>query len=278
MAENLDDARAQALSLVTWQMSPDPIPPGRRDLLPPRLDVPPGSVVHLWLVPLDLSSVELDLLETTLSEIERERTVRFRFDTQRKRYIASHGWLRRILGGYLAIHPEALAYEHSARGKPSLACAGRMSGLEFNMAHSEHLALIAVGRHLRIGVDLEWVRPLEDAAELVARFFSKRESAAFQELPDHLKPSAFFNLWTRKEAWLKATGEGIAHLLDQVEVSFEPGKPAQLLTLPTHYSTAEKWSIYDIAVQPGFTAALAVNSTRVQPQLRSINDFKGVGL
>ena len=234
----------------------------------------PLNVVHLWAAPLEIAAAEREALAQTLSVEELDRASRFHFEVHRNRYIAAHGWLRLVLGYYLSLAPAQLLFEHSPRGKPALSGPNE---LQFNMAHSEDLALIGVGRTLQLGVDLEFVRSLSDMEELVARFFSKRESAAFRLLPEGQKARAFFNLWTRKEAWLKATGEGITHLLDQVEVSFLPGERACLLQLPAAYAAGAAWCLYDIAVRPGFAAALAVPGPIV-PQLRWTSELIGVGL
>ena len=165
-----------------------------------------------------------------------------------------------------------------AKGKPLLAEFGGRCQLEFNLSHSEDLAIIGVRRGAALGVDLERIRELEDAEELVARFFSKREATAFQALSKDQKPAAFFNLWTRKEAWLKATGEGIAHLLDQVEVSFVPGEPARLLTLPKGYRSPDAWSIDDLKIGQGFAAAVAVAANQTRSELYWTNQLNRLGL
>jgi 4'-phosphopantetheinyl transferase len=171
-----------------------------------------------------------------------------------------------------------LQFAYGPHGKPALA-GGQPAEADpqFNLAHSENLALLAFAHTGAVGVDVEQVRPMPDADQLVARFFSPREQFAFKQLPDEQKPAAFFNLWTRKEAWLKATGDGIGHLLSQVEVSFLPGEPARLLSVPPSRPGAEpdvarsagpdpireapnwpKWSLYHLTPAPGFTAALAL--------------------
>ncbi|HYG35495.1 MAG TPA: 4'-phosphopantetheinyl transferase superfamily protein, partial [Clostridia bacterium] len=131
-------------------------------------------------------------------------------------------------------------------------------------SHSEDLALVAVTRAGMVGVDVERVRPIEDADELVARFFSPREAETFKGLPLDQKPVAFFNLWTRKEAWLKATGEGISRSLHRVEVSFLPGEPAQLQSLPEDLTQNKSWALHDLAPAHGYAGALAVSTTNAQ--------------
>jgi 4'-phosphopantetheinyl transferase len=151
-----------------------------------------------------------------------------------------------------------LEFCYGPQGKPALAGVWSASGWHFNLAHSLDLALLAVTRSGPVGVDVERIRPLRDVDQLVSRFFSPRESAAFQALPAEQKPDAFFRLWTRKEAWLKATGEGIAESLGRVEVSFLPGEPARLLSLPGGPAALSGWRLHDLDPGPGFIAALAV--------------------
>jgi 4'-phosphopantetheinyl transferase len=214
----------------------------------------------VWTTRLDLDPARRAALAATLSSDEWERASRFRFETHRHRFVSGRGILRGVLAYYVGVEPENLRFLQGAHGKPELAPEFALSRIHFNLSHSEDLALIAVTRNARVGVDVERTRPLEDAGELVARFFSARENAAFQSLPPEIKPTAFYNLWTRKEAWLKATGEGIGHLLNRVEVTFLPDEPARLLRLPAEYSKSGPWSLRATRPAAGFAAALAVNS------------------
>ena len=130
------------------------------------------------------------------------------------------------------------------------------------MTRPEALALLAVTRTGPVGIDLERIRTIKDADDLVGRFFSPRENDAFQKLPPEQKPTAFFNLWTRKEAWLKATGEGIAHSLARLEVSFLPGEPAQLFSIQGSAEKAAAWSLHHLVPAKGFAGALAIKAQK----------------
>lgn len=223
---------------------------------------PPGdfelrdSETHVWAASLNIPETKLPHLRSALSTAELDRADRFRFDTHRNRFIAGRALLRSILAHYLRTEPGQLQFNHGPNGKPMLA--GQRKNLRFNLAHSEDLALVAVTSAGQIGVDVEHVRILDDFEELVARFFSTREAQRFRQLPPGDQPAAFFSLWTRKEAWLKATGEGIVHSLKYVEVSFLPGEPARFLRLPN--SDPEEWQLHELAPARQFTAALATNS------------------
>jgi len=244
--------------------------------------------VHVWAATLDLPAAALSACQETLSGTELARAARFRFQQHRNRFIAGRGLLRVILGRYLQIEPRAIEFAYGPQGKPFLAeplprpivqsddsskpprrspasKAGAQApeapaprALEFNLAHSQNLALLAVSASGPIGVDVELIRLMPDAGELVARFFSERETEACNTLPKAGRAAAFFNLWTRKEAWLKATGEGIGHSLNQVEVSFLPGEPARLIALPKGWQAAKEWKLSDLSPAPGFAGALAM--------------------
>jgi len=223
---------------------------------PPQLSLE-QSAPHVWAARLDVPAAARANFASTLSPLETERAARFHFARHRDRFIAARGLLRSLLGHYLQIVPSKIEFDYGPNGKPLLPGAFAKEQLHFNLTHSEDLALIAVARGEPVGVDVERIRTLSDADELVSRFFSVRENASFQKLPESQRPAAFFNLWTRKEAWLKATGEGIGHLLNRVEVSFLPGEPASLLSLPGELYVNAPWTLQDLAPAPGFAAALA---------------------
>jgi 4'-phosphopantetheinyl transferase len=197
-------------------------------------------------------------LDRVLVQEERERAERYHFERDRVRFIAGRALLRHILGGYLEIHPAELAFSYGEKGKPYVSQPGVHAALMFNLAHSEDLALLAVTRAGPVGVDVERIRPVPEVHQLVARFFSPRETAAFGTLPESQQPEAFFNLWTRKEAWLKATGAGIGGGLDQIEVSFLPGEPARVLSLGRIGDMAGQWCLRELQPAPGFTGAIAI--------------------
>ncbi|MGA2660798.1 MAG: 4'-phosphopantetheinyl transferase superfamily protein [Verrucomicrobiota bacterium] len=214
--------------------------------------------VHLWSLSLSLPPAALAQAASLLAPREAERAARFRFEGGRHRAIAGRGQLRAVLGRCLGADPAALEFSYGPQGKPALAGVWSGSGWHFNLAHSADVAVLAVTRSGPVGVDVERIRPLTDVGRLVSRFFSPREDAAFRALPEDQKADAFFRLWTRKEAWLKATGEGITQSLARVEVSFLPGEPARLLSLPQGPAALCRWRLHDLDCAPGFVAALAV--------------------
>jgi 4'-phosphopantetheinyl transferase len=209
---------------------------------------------------LDLSPAELAEQVRTLNEEELDRAARYRFERDRNRFLAARGILRDILASCLGIHARAVDFIVGPRGKPSLSGNCDAVGLQFNLSHCGGLALLGVTRDGPIGVDLEQVRHIPEATDLVRRFFSIREQAEYESLKEEDKLTAFFNLWTRKEAWLKATGDGISELLHRVEVSFAPGAVPALLALPAHLEAKGEWYLQALQPAPGFIGALALPS------------------
>jgi 4'-phosphopantetheinyl transferase len=237
---------------VTW-----PCPTG-----PLRLE---EHQTHLWAFPLDLDGADIARLSELLSPEEQQRARRFRLDLNRDRFIAGRGQLRLLLSYYIKLAPAKLQFCYGSHGKPELTESMMCPRLQFNLAHSAELALLAVNRRFAAGVDLEELHPLEDAPALVARFFSPRENLAFQQLRESQKLTAFFNLWTRKEAWLKATGQGIGYSLNKVEVSFLPDEEPRLLATPEARPVPD-WQLTNLKPATGFIAALAVADVKNSSQ------------
>ena len=231
-----------------------------------RLEIPERELaagdVHVWSLPLDIGQSSLASVTELLSPDEKKRADRFRFEVHRNRFVAGRGLLRVILARYCDVSPERLRFIYGPNGKPELTPGegARRTGdaLHFNLAHSEGVGVLAVTQTGPVGVDLEQVRRLLEFKALVGQFFSAREAAEFSRLPWEQQPAAFFNLWTRKEALLKATGEGIAHSLNRVEVSFLPGEPARVLSLPAEQWAGCEWSLVDLAISPSYAGALAL--------------------
>lgn len=176
-----------------------------------------------------------------LSEDERARSAQFHFERDRKQFVARRSLLRVILGHYLKVQPSQIILAYEARGKPRLAAPVSAAPLHFNFSHSRGLALCAVGRFGPLGVDVEQIRPMPEMTELAATFCSAQEIALLSAAPPEKKLEVFFSIWTRKEACLKATGEGIAGALAQLDCSQPP----------------PGWSLHALSPAPGFVGALA---------------------
>jgi 4'-phosphopantetheinyl transferase len=224
--------------------------------------------VHVWCAALDGMVRKLIPLAETLSASERTRAERFQFDRDRDRFIARRGLLRAVLGQYLRVDPAQIEFSYEDRGKPSPAGNVGSEPIHFSLSHSDGVALFAFTRSRPLGIDVERVRPIAEMGQVTAKFFSARENAMLNTLPAEQRIEAFFNCWTRKEAYLKATGEGIAYALPQIEVTLAPGQPAQLLSVNGDSHAARFWFLHSLAPALGFVGALAcLESTTTRPQM-----------
>ncbi len=211
-------------------------------------------MIHVWHVALDQPAGVMNGLAASLSPEEQARAGRFYFHRDRRRYMVSRGALRAVLGHYLERPAHAVEFGYTDYGKPFLPG----SDLQFNVTHSHELALIALCREQLVGVDVEYIhRRLPDAPALAARFFSEAENVVFNSVPPAEQLEAFYNCWTRKEAYIKAIGEGLSHPLDTFDVTLRPGEPARFLKIGEDEQEAGRWSL--VAFRPGadYLAALA---------------------
>ena len=225
---------------------------------PPKTLLLPNNAVHVWRASLYMSTSELRTLEGTLTPDECARAERFYFQKHREHFIAGRGLLRNILSRYLDREPGQLCFCYNTYGKPALTEEADAEGLCFNLSHSHEMALYALTRGREIGVDIEYFRPDVEVEKLAERFFSPREAAVLHALPEHLRKEGFFNCWTRKEAYIKAEGKGMAIPLSAFDVSLTPGEPAALLRTQNHPQEISRWSLQALNPAPGYAAALAV--------------------
>ena len=223
-----------------------------------------GDEIHVWCAALDELAPGLSSFAETLSSSECDRAERFRFERDRTRFIIRHGLLRMLLGRYLDIEPARLSFNCEPRGKPVLSGLASGQTLHFNLSHSDGVALFGFARLFPLGVDIERIRSVPEADEIAAKFFSTRESAVLNAAAVEQKLESFFNCWTRKEAYLKATGEGIADALPLIEVSIAPDQPAQLLSIAGDTQAASGWSLHAFMPLPGFVGAMAVKQSDVK--------------
>jgi 4'-phosphopantetheinyl transferase len=223
---------------------------------PPALELAPGEV-HVWQIGLERPPAELADLRQYLNEAERVRAGRYYFERDRNQFAVGRAILRKILGLYLKEDPAGLNFVYGPQGKPALAGETR---LEFNLSNSHRTALLAVTTHNPVGVDIEYQKDNISMGELVKRFFAPAEIKTFNNLPASQQREAFFNAWTRKEAYLKACGGGISIGLDRVVVTFVPGEAARIVVIDGSVSEAARWSLAALNPRPGYQAALVVES------------------
>ncbi len=223
---------------------------------PPEAPVLAKDDVHVWKASLDRDPSELDSLRQTLATDEQKRAERFRLKKHHDRFIVGRGVLRTILGMYLDRHPGQFRFQYTPYGKPELSA--EEGALSFNLSHSRGLALYAVTQEREIGVDVEFIREDVNLLGIAKRFFSAQEYSQLQALPEASQLQTFFDCWTRKEAFIKAKGEGLLLALDQFDVSIAPGEPAALLRTKWDPDEASLWSLRSLNPAPGYVAALAV--------------------
>lgn len=218
------------------------------------------ALVYLWTASLDRTTAEYAHFRGLLSEEERGRADRFLRDEARRRFTASRGLLRTILGRFLSLPPESLDIGYGYNGKPELALE---KDFQFNVSHSADQWRLAATYGRRLGVDIERIRPDFATMPIARRFFSPCEVADLSDVPDFDRASAFFRCWTRKEAFIKALGAGLGFPLDEFDVSLTKGA-AGLRSIRGDRDAARKWSLIDLPAEPGFAAALAVESEAVE--------------
>ncbi len=193
-----------------------------------------------------------------LSDAERQRARRFLFDRDRDRFTVGRARLRELLAARLGTRPESVELVYGAYGKPALARRFADSDLRFNVSHCDDVTLYAFSCGREIGVDVEAVRVIGDADDIAARFFSLRENQAYRALEPRDRPLGFFQCWTRKEAFIKALGDGLSYALDRFDVSLAPGEPAEILRVETTPGDCCGWRMESLSPAPGFVAAVVL--------------------
>lgn len=232
----------------------------------------PNDEVQLWRVDLEAIGADESRWRPLLSSDELVRASRFHFSRDRQHFVAARALLRTILASYLAGDANSLRFSYSQKEKPSLGPAHGDSGVTFNVSHSGGIALLAFARRREIGVDIEQVRRDSDLEAIARRFFSAREQSQLAALPREERFDAFFRCWTRKEAFIKATGDGLSLPLSQFDVSLVPGEKNALQATRPDDSEAGRWLLQEVPGGPGYIAALCVRG-----QDWRLNDWSGKG-
>jgi 4'-phosphopantetheinyl transferase len=224
---------------------------------PPSIPKAANDEVHIWRIRLDLPVRQIQNLQQILSPDERMKANRFHFDRHRRRYIASHGSLRIILSKYLGLNPSQLQFSYSPLGKPALTSNENTKRICFNLSHSNEMALCAVTLNRSVGIDLEHIRPNFELESLAKKIFSPKENKMLNFLPVSEKQNLFFNLWTLKEAYLKATGEGIGGL-SYIEFLILQEELTCIKKTNGEIQIVGDYSIHQLIPEQGYTAGIAV--------------------
>jgi 4'-phosphopantetheinyl transferase len=244
---------------------------GLTGLLACRLKLAPAEI-HLWQA--TLNDRLADSLKHFLSADEICRADRFHSARDRNHFIAARGLLRTLLAVYLETKADELNFSYADKGKPYLE-EGARGGIHFNLAHSRGKALYAFSTGRQLGVDLEFIREDLEYEKIAERFFSPREIERLGSVPAEIRKEAFFNCWTRKEAYIKARGEGLSMPLDEFDVSLAPGEPAALLRNHKEPEEVNRWRMRSIVLPSGYVAALVAEGNDWRLKTFAIEDFAG---
>jgi len=220
-----------------------------------------GDEVHVWCASLDRPADHIARLTTILAEEERNRVARFHSLVARNEFLVARSLLRILLGHYLNYEPSHLTFCVGPQGKPFLV--GKPK-LRFNVAHSHGLALFAVSLQCEVGVDVEQVRPFANDLGIAERYFSRHEAEVLRSLAPEQRCEVFFHTWARKEAILKASGNGLALGLEGVEVSVTPEEEARVLRVNGTAAEAQGWTLRALTPAAGYVGAVALPGTGVR--------------
>ncbi len=209
--------------------------------------------VHVCCISLNAFSYQIQVFSQQLSLDEKRKADRFHFVRDKNRFIIVRGILKQIISLYLDVNPINIGFTYGRHGKPALTDTFSGSGLRFNVSHSEGLALFAFALDREVGVDIECIRDIPEMEQIVARFFSCSEKEIFRRLPENRKRDVFYQMWTRKEAFLKAVGKGLHVPLDSFTVLPQSDEEGHWCL-----NRASGWYIKDLHPWPGFAGAFAV--------------------
>jgi 4'-phosphopantetheinyl transferase len=226
--------------------------------IPPTLLSIDSGQVHVWRIRLDLNNPDQTKFLSILSKNEVEKAEKFHFEADRIRYLVIRGALRVLLGKYGGEDPGSLEIAYSHSGKPYLSNKGNIKNILFNTSHAGEIGLIAVAVDRQVGVDLELIRQDKSIKSISKRFFTPEETAQLLALPELLQQEGFFTCWTRKEAFVKASGEGLSIPLNQFQVSFYPNDTPRLLSVRKETGEAGRWSMFHLDPGTNYVGALVV--------------------
>lgn len=212
--------------------------------------------IHVWLVTYEMFRAQLPDLCLLLSVDEAKKAGQFYFEKDRRRFIVTHGLLRMLLAGYTNLPPTQLSFQYNAYGKPELASYPQKEPLHFNISHTHNLIVYAFTHTRNIGIDIEYIRTDIEYEQLARRYFSPFENAELQRLPLLQRQQAFFDCWTRKEAYIKARGLGLSLALDSFDVTVQPDDPVKLLASRESVQETNRWLFASLSISSNYAGTL----------------------
>jgi 4'-phosphopantetheinyl transferase len=242
---------------LPWPSPPQPLP-----------GLAPGEI-HVWRLAHNPQCLPPVAWESSLSPDEHARASRFAFHRDRNAYVTTRSALRDLLGQYLSTPPKDIQFHYADRGKPGLTQPSPTAGappIHFNVSHSRGLALLAFSPDRRLGVDVELIRPIENWEDIARRFFSQNELAELRTLSPEQRDEGFYTCWTRKESYVKASGQGLQMPLDSFDVTLTPGAPERLTA-----ADASNWTLLSLYPRHGYAAALTAEGQNPNLKLWDYN-------
>jgi 4'-phosphopantetheinyl transferase len=235
----------------------------------------PDHEAQVWKVHLPIDARASAEFQRTLDADERSRAARFRFEHDRNLFTTARGLLRSLIGRYCGIEAQEVRFNYGEQGKPGLATPARQ--ISFNLSHSGDMVVLAFTSCSAVGVDVERCRADLATRQIASRFFADEEVEALFSLSADAQLTGFFRCWTRKEAFIKARGEGLSIPLSDFAVSLDPGKRARLIHIQGDIAAAERWKLKDIPVSAGYAAAVAVEDRECQISVRDWDTVQAAG-
>jgi 4'-phosphopantetheinyl transferase len=228
--------------------------------------------VHVWRTTLDQNKATILELSTLLAPDERRRAEKYHSAKDCNRFITARGVLRKILSSYLHVSPDELQFVYNECGKPALSIDQNCRALNFNLSHSNDLALYAVAWGRSVGVDIEYIRKDFATIDIAEHFFSKDEVKSLKSAPIDLRTEAFFKCWSRKESYIKAIGMGVSYSLDGFTVSLAPDIAPALLKVDADELEPNHWRMYDLEAAEGYAASLIIENPPI-----TLRQFQWIG-
>ena len=229
------------------------------------------SAIVVWMAQVSQAHDSLPFLEPFLYLNDKQRAARFRFPEDRARFVLGRGLLRQCLGRYLGQIAATIKLAYTALGRPIFP---QDQTIQFSMTHTHDLVAIAVTARAQVGIDLEYMQSPADLSELAGRILSAEDFRIFQTLSSVEKIPAFYRAWTRKEAYLKARGEGISEGLQQVSVAFGPEESAFVIDTRDE-SAAQKWRLHPLPAPVNYLGSIACDNAQKRLDFHRVHLNKG---
>lgn len=225
-------------------------------------DILQDNEAHIWHIDIKKTDHELECYHNLLSINEKEQANRFYFDRDRIRHIITHGVLRLLISGYLGIKHNDIYYNYNKYRKPELPTVANKK-LCFNLSHSGTYIVYAFSWNRELGIDIEKIKTIKDADSIVGRFYSEHENNDYFSLPDTVRSKAFFNCWTRKEAYIKARGDGLHFPLNRFSISINPDDPPVLIDVKDEPLEKDRWHFHEFKVNDEYCSVIAIEDKKI---------------